>query len=223
MVYKMEIKKVQNKLIEEFSPLAIGIFGSGAKKIDPYSDVDLYVLKDHLPRKVMRDSGLIFEIYFENPYNIKKAISSKEVRIIDRFRNSKPIYDPQGIYLELIIQAKKQNLREEMWKEETIIGGDYDLVERTSLNVKKGIKNQDLESAVLSIQYLMNRIVELGFRRLNISEYANPKKISSLLVNLPEKTGNLYRQVTFSDIREISLIEEIMRDIENNKFNLLPP
>ncbi|NMB66513.1 hypothetical protein GYA25_00415 [Candidatus Woesearchaeota archaeon] len=223
MVHKISIKKVQNELTKEFSPKAIGIFGSGAKEITLNSDVDLYVLKEHLPRRIIRDSGLIFEIYFEDPINILNAISLKEVRIIDRFRNSKPIYDPNGIYQDLINCAKKQNLKEDAWKEQTIIGGDYDLVERTSINVRKGLEKNDLESAILSIQYLMDRIIELGFRRLDISEYANPKKISYLINYLPEKTEQIYKKVKFSDIREIGLIKEIMKDIEKNKSSLLPP
>jgi hypothetical protein len=214
--------KVQEELIAEYNPLAIGIFGSGSKEITYDSDVDLYVLKNHLPRLVKREPNLIFEIYFESPKNISKAILSKDARIIDRFRNSRALYDPKGIYFNLRYLAKKQMLREELWKEDTIIGADYDLVERTSINVSKALQENNLESSIISIQYLMERIVELGFRRLNISEYANPKKIPDLITRLPKKTAQLYKQIKFSDVRNPTLIKGIMEEIERNKLDLLP-
>ncbi len=223
MVYSTILKKIQKELVINYSPLAIGIFGSGAKKIKLDSDVDIYVLKEHLPRKVIRRDGLVFEVYFEDPKNISDAILYKEVRIIDRFRNSRPVYDPEKVYFDLINQAKKQVLREEEWREKTIIGADYDLVERTSINVRKCIELNDLESAVMSIQYLMDRIIEVGFRRLNISEYANPKKIPSLVANLPNITSRIYKQVRFSDIRDSNLIKKIIEEIEQNKLELFPP
>jgi hypothetical protein len=222
MEYKKTIRKIKKSLIEEYSPLAIGIFGSGAKEINPNSDVDMYVLKEHFPRIIKRDSNLVFEIYFESSENIRKAISSREVRIIDRFRNANPIYDPTKIYLNLIEQAKNQRLKDEEWREQTIIGGDYDLVERTSISVNKSLKNNELESAIVSIKYLINRIVEIGFKRLDISDYANPKKIPCLISALPQRTANLYRQVTFSDIRQEGLIKKVMEEIEKNKLELFP-
>jgi hypothetical protein len=222
MEYKKTLERLEKNLIEEYSPLAVGIFGSAARGISPDSDVDMYVLKEHLPRVIKRKSKLIFEIYFESPENITKAISSREVRIIDRFRNSNAVYDPFEIYLGLIEQAKSQRLREEEWKEKTIIGGDYDLVERTSINIRKSLKEKELEPAIISIQYLMGRIIELGFRRLNISDYANPKKIPSLIINLPKRTAELYKEVTFSDIRQEGLIKKVMEEIEKNKLELLP-
>lgn len=222
MVHEKILERVKNFLIEEYSPFAIGVFGSGKKEINQNSDIDMYVLKNSFSRIVKRESGFIFEIYFGEPKTLSKAIASRNVRIIDRFRNSKIIYDPHNIYLNLIEQAKKQQLAEERWREKTIIGGDYDLIERTSLNIKKSLKEGKLESAVTSLQYLLWRITDLGFKRLNISEYANPGKIPELISILPKETGKLYRQVMFSDIRNKNKIKEIIKQIKEQKEKLLP-
>lgn len=62
-----KVYSVSNKLVENYSPEAVGIFESGAVSISPSSDVDLYVLSDHEERQVLRESGLVFETYFSRP------------------------------------------------------------------------------------------------------------------------------------------------------------
>lgn len=221
--YEKELNKVQKELIAEYNPLALGIFGSCSQEIKNDSDVDMYLLKDKFFRIVKREKELVFEIYFGEPKVISDDISSKNISIIDRFRNSRVLYDPNKIYQKLINQAKNQHLIMEKWREKTILGGDYDLVERTSIRVEKAIEKDNLESAVSSLQYLFGRIIDLGFRRLNISEYANPKKIPDLILLLPNETSKLYKKIMFEDIRNKSKILKIMKEIEDSKEKLLPP
>jgi len=218
-----ELKNIKNKLIEQYDPYAIGIFGSSTKKIETGKDIDLYVLNEDFYRDVIFGKKNIYEIYFGEPKTLEKAIEMKNVEIIDRFRKSKVIYDPQKIYSNLIEKAKNQNLAKEGWREETIIGGKYDLVERTKKHVDRCLKDGQLESAVSSLQFLTNRVIELGFRRKNESGFANPKKIPELVYkHFPKDMNDLYKEIVFLDILDTKRIKEIMNYFDKNKFNLLP-
>lgn len=219
-----EINKLKENLIENYSPKAIGIFGSGAKKIRNGRDVDMYVLSDNFYRDVFLGKDNVYEIYFGESSVIGKAIEMENIEIIDRFRNSKIIYDPHKIYNDLIIKAKNQKIIKEEWREKTIIGGKYDLVERTREYIDRNVKDGNLESAVSSLQSLMNRVLDIGFRRVNETGYANPKNIPELVLkHFPDEMNDLYRKIIFSDIRDENKIKEIIQYFEKNKHNILPP
>ncbi len=216
------LEEVKSDIITRYDPLAVGVFGSGAMRISMDSDVDLYVLNSYFFREVVRKKGLVFEVYFAEPKKISQAILQKDVRVIDRFRNSRALYDPINIYYELIDQAKNQKLAEEPWREKTILGGDYDLAERTSIGVEKLVYQGQIEPAVSLLQFFISRVIDLGFRRLNISEYANPRKIPQLISQLPAETERLYTSIMYSDIRDPNLIKALIKKIKEERENLLP-
>ncbi len=213
------VENVTEKLLKE-SPLAIGIFGSSSGGINGDSDIDMYVLGNQRSRTVVRDNGLIFEVYRALPKTLHNCIDNRDIRVIDRMRSSKTVYDPQEIYKFLIERAKRRNLRYEPWVEETIIGSDYDLIERTDASVKKAMKSGEYLSAASSLRYLVDRIVDVGLRRLNIAEHANPRKIPSLVSLLPIQTQKIY-EATFKCTNPME-IKALMQNIKDEKNELFP-
>ena len=215
------LEKVVAALITQ-RPLAVGLFGSSAiNGVRPSSDIDMYVLANHTRKRVItREGGNIFEVYYSDPKIIQQMIGQKDIRIVDRMRNSKPLYDPQKIYQNLIESARKEDLRYEEWVEKTIIGGEYDLVERTESSINRSLVEGHYLEAVSSLRYLVDRIVEVGLRRLNFSGHANPRETPNLVESLPLPTREIYKSLLVGV--DIPGIAKIMDTIKNEKEKLFP-
>jgi len=214
------VKEIVSGLTNE-STLAIGAFGSSAYYIKNGSDIDMYVLvKDNRNRIVMKRDGYIFEIYYADPRVIKLHIESGSIRTVARMRSSRPLYDPKKIYRKLIKMAKEKNLRHAEWIERTIIGGEYDLVDRTGESVEKELCAGRPMAAANSIRYLVDRIIDVGFRRLNLATQAKPEKVPGLVGLLPEPMQRIYNG-TFK-CTEAYQAEKLMQLIKDEKEKLFP-
>ncbi len=226
---KVKMKKLEeNVFISEIidglkgkSTLAIGSFGSAAYQLKEGSDVDLYVLsEDRRGRSVTEGGGYMVEIFHANPEAVRKEIESRDVRTVAMMRSSRPLYDPRNIYSNLIETAKNQNLRHPEWLEKTIIGGEYDMVERTSESVEKELSQGNVLSAANSIRYLVDRIVDIGLRRLNVATQAKPERVPGLMSLLPTQMTKIY-EGTFKCSEDYQ-VSELMQFIKNEKENLFP-
>jgi len=214
------VKKVIDDLISE-DVLAVGIFGSSAYHLKEGSDVDMYVLAENSrSRTVTERGGYMFEIYHADPEVVRRDIASADIRTVARMRSSRPFYDPRMVYKKLIRMANEKNLRHPAWVEETIIGGTYDMVERTEESVEKELRAGRLISAASSIRYLIDRIMDVGFRRLNMAIQAKPERVPELVKLLPEPTQAIYEE-TFKGV-DTCRVESLMKLIKDEKRNLFP-
>ena len=221
---KLEENEFVKDVIADFmnnSTLAIGAFGSSAYCLNKGSDVDMYILaKDKQSRIVTERNGYVFEIYHTDPHVVESAIESGDIRMIARMRSSRPLYDPHKIYRELIDKAKRKNLRYAEWIEKTIIGGKYDMVERTEESVEKALRAGQPIAAASSLRYLVDRIIDVGFRRIDCVDQANPRNIPKLVGLLPEPMQRIY-EGTFKCAENYQL-KVLMQLVKNEKEKLFP-
>lgn len=214
------VKEVIDNLTNE-KPLAIGVFGSSAYYLKKGSDVDMYVLAENKRgRTVVEKGGYMFEIYHADPGVIKSNIRLGDIRTVDRMRSSKSLYDPQKIYEELIKMATRKNLRYAEWIEKTIIGDKYDMVERTDKSIEKELYAGRPIAAANSVRYLVDRIMDVGFRRLNLTTQAKPEKVPRIVGLLPEPMQRIHER-TFRCAKDYQ-VKELMQLIKDEKENLFP-
>src|SRR4030067_1549034 len=91
-LYQEELHKIVKKVIDSYKPEKIIVFGSAVRgRLKPYSDIDLFVIKDTKEKYLDRlrklalilDTDYPTDIFVYTPQELDKAISENRFFIVD--------------------------------------------------------------------------------------------------------------------------------------------
>lgn len=113
MIQEEKVNKIVNKIVSEFKPEKVILFGSHAwGEPGPDSDLDLLVIKDSQKprlerelelRKLLFPSGVGLDVLVYTPKELEKSINEhRNFFLEDIIHNGRPLFTKQGFRINTI-------------------------------------------------------------------------------------------------------------------------